>query len=52
MSEEAGNLTKVELAKMLEDQIYEIFSKGESLDFSGIINLANLISFLVNNLKQ
>jgi len=37
---------------MLENQIYEIFSKGETLDFSMILNVANLISFLANNLKR
>jgi len=52
LSEDAGNVTKVELSKMLENQIYEVFSKGENLDFSSIINVANLISFLVVNLKQ
>ncbi len=52
LSEEAGNVTKVELSKMLETQLFEVFSKGETLDFSSIINVANLISFLANNLKQ
>ena len=52
LSEDAGNVTKVELSKMLENQIYEVFSKGENLDFSSIINVANLISLLVVNLKQ
>ncbi len=37
---------------MLENQIYEVFSKGETLDLNMILNVANLISFLANNLKQ
>lgn len=52
LSEDAGNVTKVELSKMLENQICEVFTKGENLDFSSIINATNLISFLVVNLKQ
>lgn len=50
--EESGNLTKGELSSMLEGQVFEVFAKGESLDFSMILNVANLVSFLANNLKR